>query len=165
MAAVLARATKTPLESYADEKLFKPLGIANVAWHRDRTGVPIAASGLRMTPRDMARIGRVVLQKGRWNGRQVLPARWLSETTSLKAQTEPIPSAAWATATSCGCSGAANLTRRSRGRPGSAWAGSGSSWRPSQDVVLVMTTGNYNNRSQRAIALDVVTSALKAVRK
>lgn len=165
MAAVLARATKTPLEAYADAKLFKPLGITNVAWHKDKTGIPIAASGLRMTPRDMAKVGRLVLQKGRWNGHQVLPARWLSETTSAKAQTEPDPK--------CG-TGYGYFMWLFRGCeldppiPWAAGVGLGGQrivMAPSQDIVLVMTTGNYNNRQQRAIAMDVITSALKAVRK
>ena len=41
-------------------------------------GEPIAASGLRLTPRDLVRIGTMILGGGQWNGRQVIPADWLA---------------------------------------------------------------------------------------
>lgn len=165
MAAVLARATKTPLDAYAEAKLFKPLGIAEVAWHKDAKGVPYAASGLRMKPRDMAKIGRLVLAKGRWNGRQVLPARWVAAATTPQAQVDPDPKCGvrygyfwWLFA---GCELEPAL-------PWAAGVGNGAQRivvAPEQDVVVVMTAGLYNSRSQRQTANDVVIGALKAARK
>jgi CubicO group peptidase (beta-lactamase class C family) len=165
MAAVLARATKTPLDAYAEAKLFKPLGITNLAWHRDARGVPYAASGLRLTPREMATIGQLVLAKGRWNGRQVLPRRWLAEATAVKVQVQPDPKCGtgygyffWVFP---GCQLDPPL-------PWIAAVGLGGQRIvvvPSQDVVLVTTTGNYFSSRQGAIAMDVITGALKAVRR
>jgi CubicO group peptidase (beta-lactamase class C family) len=81
MAAVLERATKTPIEEYARTKLFEPLGITNVEWLGDLAGMPAAASGLRLRARDLAKFGSLFLHQGRWNGRQILPADWVAAST------------------------------------------------------------------------------------
>jgi CubicO group peptidase (beta-lactamase class C family) len=81
MAAVLERATKTPLEDYARRMLFDPLGITELEWMGDLGGMPSAASGLRLRPRDLARFGSLYLHAGRWNGKQVVPADWITLST------------------------------------------------------------------------------------
>jgi CubicO group peptidase (beta-lactamase class C family) len=81
MGAVLTRATKTALPDYARTKLFEPLGITGFEWVGDLAGMVAAASGLRLKPRDLAKFGSLYLHGGRWNGKQVLPAEWTSEST------------------------------------------------------------------------------------
>lgn len=83
----IARGTGKSLDSYAAEKLFKPLGIEEFDWIHGADGVPSAASGLRLNIHDLARIGRLVLQDGMWGGHQVVPADWLDE--ALKPHAEP----------------------------------------------------------------------------
>ena len=82
MGAVLERATRIPIEEYARTKLFEPLGIDAVEWIGDLGGMPAAASGLRLRARDLAKFGSLYLHGGRWNGRQVIPADWVSRSTS-----------------------------------------------------------------------------------
>jgi CubicO group peptidase (beta-lactamase class C family) len=83
IAAVIARTTKTPIDIYAGNKLFRPLGITEFVWIKDYDGIPIAASGLRMLPRDMAKIGLLVLHNGRApSGYQIVPKSWIRESTS-----------------------------------------------------------------------------------
>jgi CubicO group peptidase (beta-lactamase class C family) len=77
LARLIARDTQRPLEAFAREVLFEPLGIARTEWERGRDGEVIAASGLRMTLRDLARIGMTVLENGVWHGRQLIPPEWL----------------------------------------------------------------------------------------
>lgn len=91
MGAVLERATKTPIEEYARTKLFEPLGIDAVEWIGDLAGMPAAASGLRLRARDLAKFGSLYLHGGQWNGRQVIPADWVSRSTSrhLRFDNEP----------------------------------------------------------------------------
>lgn len=78
------------MPDYARAALFDPLDLGPTEWINNRDtwvaasygpgdGEPVAASGLRMTPRDLARIGQLVLNKGAVDGRQVLPAQWLTE--------------------------------------------------------------------------------------
>ena len=81
VAAVLVRATKTSLQEYARTKLFEPLGITDVEWVGDLAGMPAAASGLRLRARDLAKIGSLYLNGGKWNGKQVIPASWIELST------------------------------------------------------------------------------------
>jgi CubicO group peptidase (beta-lactamase class C family) len=81
MAAVIERATKSSLEDYARTRLFEPLGITDVEWVGDLAGMPAAASGLRLRPRDLAKFGSLYLHGGQWNGKQVIPADWVQLST------------------------------------------------------------------------------------
>jgi len=74
LAEVLERATGQTLGAYAHAKLFAPLGITHAEWVSDRRGKALAYSGLRMSARDLARIGRLLLDEGRWQGHALLPA-------------------------------------------------------------------------------------------
>ena len=81
MAAVVSRATRTSLRDYGRTKLFEPLGITQFEWLGDLAGMPSAASGLRLRPRDLARFGSLYLHAGRWNAKQILLADWTTEST------------------------------------------------------------------------------------
>ena len=81
LAAVLERATKTPIEEYAKTKLFQPLGIETFEWIGDLAGMPAAASGLRLRGRDLAKFGSLYLHGGQWNGRRIISADWIEQST------------------------------------------------------------------------------------
>jgi CubicO group peptidase (beta-lactamase class C family) len=66
--------------------LFEPLGIENVEWYKYAQGNVSAAAGLRMRPRDLAKIGQLMLQQGTWNGKQIVPASWIRSATSPHMQ-------------------------------------------------------------------------------
>jgi CubicO group peptidase (beta-lactamase class C family) len=57
--------------------LFEPLGIDAFEWMAGKDGVASPASGLRLTPRHLARIGQMMLAGGRWEDREVVPTEWL----------------------------------------------------------------------------------------
>jgi CubicO group peptidase (beta-lactamase class C family) len=86
IAKLVSRGTGRPLLEFAQEHLFAPLGITDVDWITDLKDEPKAASGLRMRPRDLAKIGQLVLQRGRWVAQEVIPDRWLQEATTAQAQ-------------------------------------------------------------------------------
>src|SRR5262249_60563992 len=75
---LIEKGTERQLHDFARDVLFNPLGIGKTEWRRGQDGEPIAASGLRLTPRGLARIGVMLLGKGQWNGRQVIPADLLA---------------------------------------------------------------------------------------
>ena len=82
-AAVLSAAAGMPIEEYAERKLFKPIDMKNYAWGRaDQKGLVSTGWGLRLRPVDMAKIGLLVLQDGRWQGKQLVPAGWIKQMTS-----------------------------------------------------------------------------------
>ena len=78
---VVSRATKTSLSDFAQSRLFEPLGITQFEWLGNLGGMPSAASGLRMRPRDLAKFGSLYLHAGQWNGKQVVPADWVALST------------------------------------------------------------------------------------
>jgi CubicO group peptidase (beta-lactamase class C family) len=78
---IVQRATMQRLDEYARQVLFAPLGITDVEWLGNLAGVPSAASGLRLRPRDLAKFGSLYVHEGTWNGRQVIPAAWVKEST------------------------------------------------------------------------------------
>jgi CubicO group peptidase (beta-lactamase class C family) len=73
LARIIAKGTGRPLSAFAREALFDPIGVGPTEWFTSKDGEPIAASGLRMTPRDLARIGQLMLSGGTWGDRRVLP--------------------------------------------------------------------------------------------
>lgn len=77
LSAILSKVTGRSAIDYAREKLFGPLGIDDVLWQADRLGVSVGGSGLRLQPRDMAKIGYLWLRGGEWDGKQILPATWI----------------------------------------------------------------------------------------
>lgn len=82
LAAVSRKTAGIPLDHLLKRDLLLPLGIGEVTWHRYQNGELAVASGLRLHPRDLAKIGQLVLAKGMWQGRQVVPAAWMAEATS-----------------------------------------------------------------------------------
>ena len=82
IAALLHKLTGKRLDVLAQEDLFTPLGITDVEWRRFASDEPHAASGLRMRPRDLAKIGQLVLDHGEWPGQQVVPADWIAAATT-----------------------------------------------------------------------------------
>jgi CubicO group peptidase (beta-lactamase class C family) len=80
--ALVHKATGQTLDSLAKTDLFAPLGITDFDWIHFATGEPVAASGLRMRPRDLLKIGQVVLDHGTWKGQQIVPADWIAAATS-----------------------------------------------------------------------------------
>ena len=73
LALALANAVGRPLEQYARERLFQPLGIGRSSWRRGAQGQAIGAHGLSLSTRAMVRLGELVLHEGQWQGRALVP--------------------------------------------------------------------------------------------
>src|SRR5438094_228259 len=70
------------LPVYADKFLLDPLGCGPHSWaFHDALGVYFGGYGLRLRARDMAKFGHLYLQKGAWNGKQLVPEKWVAEST------------------------------------------------------------------------------------
>lgn len=85
---LIERGSGRDLPAFAREALFEPLGITHSEWTRGADGVASAASGLRLTPRALARIGQLVVARGVWEGRSLVPAGWLDASFTPAAQVD-----------------------------------------------------------------------------
>lgn len=82
LAGVLHQATGRHAEAFAEEALFRPLGIRAWNWDGMKTdGFNLMDGSLQLLPRDMGKIGQMVLDGGRWGGRQVMENAWIEAST------------------------------------------------------------------------------------
>lgn len=81
LAAILAHASGGDLAGFARRRLFTPLGIERIDWPTDPQGIPRGWGDLRLQPRDMAKIGLLMLHQGQWDGRQIVSADWVRRAT------------------------------------------------------------------------------------
>ncbi len=81
LSALLTQRTGTNALGFARRELFEPLGIRDVAWPADPEGHSYGWSDLQLHPRDMAKLGQLFLQGGRWGGHQIVPGAWLRNAT------------------------------------------------------------------------------------
>ncbi len=73
------------LEDYLKRRVFDPIGIAHWKWNLDLTGKVLNwTGGMEMSAEDLARFGLLYLNRGNWNGRQVVPRQWVDQATSVQ---------------------------------------------------------------------------------
>lgn len=86
---LIEKGVGAPIDVYARKALFAPLGIENFEWARGADGVPSPASGLRLTIRDMAKIGQMMVDGGKGpDGAQIIPADWIEASLTPRAEAE-----------------------------------------------------------------------------
>ncbi len=69
-------------EKFIRDELLKPMGITNYHWQDDLSGLPKAAAGSSLRSRDMLKMGMLVLNKGKWQGKQLIPEAFVERATS-----------------------------------------------------------------------------------
>ena len=84
--AIVERAAQVPLSRFASEALEKPLGIDHVQWNVSPLGIGMGGGGTRYRSRDLAKLGQLALEEGRWKGRQVISASWIHAMLTVRAQ-------------------------------------------------------------------------------
>jgi CubicO group peptidase (beta-lactamase class C family) len=84
---ILARATGVPVDRFAEESLFAPLGIRSARWERWNRDRDVDSGGhLRLDPRDLARIGEMVANGGELDGRRIVSASWIERMTAERSE-------------------------------------------------------------------------------
>ena len=83
---VIERVSGKSLEAFARDALFAPLGISDWEWMKYRNEHVSSAAGLRLRPRDAAKIGQLVLNKGAWGGREIVSAKWIEQSVTPRFQ-------------------------------------------------------------------------------
>jgi CubicO group peptidase (beta-lactamase class C family) len=86
LGAVVERASGQPLEKFAAQTLEQPLGITQSQWNRAPEGVGMGGGGTRYRSRDLAKLGQMVADGGRWQGKTVISQAWIDAALSVHAQ-------------------------------------------------------------------------------
>lgn len=84
LAAIVQRVSGQMLVDYLYSRLLRPLGIAGIEYSVSPTGVNMGGFGMSVKTEDMAKLGQFLLQKGKWNGVQLLPASWIEAASSVQ---------------------------------------------------------------------------------
>ena len=154
---LIAKGTGEPLLPYCQRVLFDPMGFGPVDWARGKDGEFRAASGLRLLPHDLLKIGQLVLAGGIWNGQQVVPGDWLKRALT--------PAVAMADGRRygyhwyLGASPAGQSQRWERWVGGIGWGGQRLYVFPTLDLVVAQYCGNYDKpgKEQRRINDAIIT--------
>jgi CubicO group peptidase (beta-lactamase class C family) len=84
---ILERVSGKPLEAFAREVLFQPMGIGDFEWRNyPKNGKIAPAVGLRIRPRDAAKIGQLMLNRGGWDGKQIVSPEWIAQSVRPRFQ-------------------------------------------------------------------------------
>ncbi len=95
LASIIQRNAGMPLTRYLRPRLFDPLGIGHVGWQTFPPGREQGFSGLHARTEDVAKLGLLYLQRGQWQGTQLIPAQWVAEATSCQVANPDQPNPDW----------------------------------------------------------------------
>jgi CubicO group peptidase (beta-lactamase class C family) len=160
VSAIMRKAAGRPLDEFAREALFEPMGISEFEWTRVK-GDSDAGGGLRLRPRDMAKIGQLVLAGGRWNDRQIVSKAWIDASMAprLEATSPYFYGYLWWLGRS--------LVNEREVHWAAALGRGGQSIRiiPELDLVVVATAGYYQDYSPQAFQVQsgVFRDVLRAI--
>ncbi len=139
LSSVVSKATGMNAEAFARKHLFAPLGIRNFIWPHDPQGVSHGFGNLHLLPRDMAKLGWLFLNQGKWQGKQIVPADWVATATRSHSKTGGAGTAdygyGWRVPTNNG-----PIAFEASGRGGQSI-----SVLPSKNAVIVMNGGGFAN--------------------
>lgn len=86
LSAIVQQVTGQTLFEYLKPRIFDPLSIKGIDWDRNPQGINLGMIGLRLHTEDMGKFGQLLMQNGKWNGRQLIPETWVKEATSFKIE-------------------------------------------------------------------------------
>ena len=92
LSAIVTKATGQTVLDFLKPRLFEPLGIERPEWGATAEGYNFGGYGLFVRTEDIAKFGQLYLQKGKWNGKQLLPEKWIEAATSKQVDNSKAPS-------------------------------------------------------------------------
>jgi CubicO group peptidase (beta-lactamase class C family) len=156
LSAIVQKATGQTLLEYLRPRLFEPLGIEHPTWETSPEGISTGGYGLSVRTEDIARFGLLYLQKGQWQGRQLVPAAWIEAATARQTSNGSSPDSDWD-------QGYGYQFWRCRH---SAYRGDGAFGQycivlPEQDAVIAITSGVRDMQAVLNLVWDKLLPALK----
>lgn len=149
--------TDEPIRDWADRAFYQKLGIRDYHWESQPGGLPEGSARMAMRPRDMLKVGITYLNGGAWQGEQLIPKAWVEAVFQQQADSEPYSYYFW--------------LRELDGVRYLSADGDGGQYInifPEQDLVVVMTQGNYlewplyHEQAERIMA-DYILPAISPV--
>jgi hypothetical protein len=89
LGAIVKKITGQDLEDFLRQRLFTPLGITDLDWEKSPEGLSVAGWGLRLKAEDIAKLGQLYLQRGKWDGKEILGEAWVEEASSAQTTSNP----------------------------------------------------------------------------
>ncbi len=156
LSAIVQEATGATVLDYLRPRLFEPLAIEQPTWEASPQGITAGGYGLSIRTEDIAKFGQLYLQKGLWQGRQVVPAAWVEAATSLQTSNGSNARSDWD-------QGYGYQFWRSRH---GAYRGDGAFGQfcivlPEQDAVVAITSGLRDMQAVLDLVWDKLLPALK----
>lgn len=93
--AIVQKVTGQTVLDYLQPRLFAPLGIEHPVWEANFEGISLGGYGLRVRTEDIAKFGQLYLQRGRWQGKPLLPAGWVAMATARQTSNGSNPASDW----------------------------------------------------------------------
>ena len=157
VSAMVQKATGQTVLDYLRPRLFDPLGFESPFWVASPQGISAGAWGLLARTEEIARFGQLYLQRGKWNGRQLVPAAWVDEATARQTANGSSPSSDWD-------QGYGYQFWRSRH---DSYRGDGAFGQyclvlPGLDAVVVITSGVRDMQRVMNLVWDMLLPAMKA---
>ncbi len=157
LSAAVQKATGQTVLDYLTPRLFEPLGIEHPTWEKSPQGITAGGYGLSIRTEDIAKFGQLYLQKGKWNGKQLVPAAWVEAATVRQTSNGSNPNSDWD-------QGYGYQFWRCRH---GAYRGDGAFGQycvvlPEQDAVIAITSGLGNLQAVLNLVWDKLLPALKA---
>jgi len=156
LSAIVQKATGEKLIDYLQPRLFGPLGIEHPTWEVSPQGVNTGGYGLSVRTEDIARFGQLYLQKGKWQGKQLVPESWVDAATARQTSNGSNPKSDWD-------QGYGYQFWRCRHN---AYRGDGAFGQfcivlPEQDAVIAITSGVRNMQAVLDVVWDKLLPALE----
>ncbi len=157
LSAIVQKATGEKLIDYLQPRLFGPLGIENPTWESSPQGINTGGYGLSVRTEDIAKFGQLYLQKGKWQGKQLLPAEWVAKATARQTSNGSNPKSDWDQGYGYQFWQCRNGAYRGDGAFGQFCV-----VLPEQDAVIAITSGVRNMQAVLDVVWDKLLPAIKS---
>ncbi len=163
LSAIVQQVTGQTLFDYLKPRVFDPLSIRGADWDKNPQGINLGMIGLRLRTEDLAKFGQLLLQNGKWNNKQLVPADWVKEATSFKIES----------------TGGSNKLSKDKndwtqGYCYQMWRGRNNSVRldgmagqfvilfPDKDAIVILTANARNTQEELNLVHDYLVPAIKS---